>query len=161
MISGRCRHTVAGPDMLCGVAGDGRLRPKGRRGTSGPQTARPAAPPLGTPRPVTRAGRRPQGMADAEARAGERRPGAAILPCVLGGRRARRHMLPFGEKDRPTFAAASQARAKEVSGLVLLGLPGDGLRPGLDYGRQGRTLTSSRLWECSRRGSYTEPSRNT
>jgi hypothetical protein len=56
-----------------------------------------------------------------------RKPGASILPCVLERAMTPRHRLPYGKKDRPILATASQVRAKENSDLIPFDLPGNGL----------------------------------
>jgi len=54
--------------------------------------------------------------------------GVAILPFVLGRDAFRLHMFPYGKKDRPIYAGASLAWAKESCGLVPFDFPGFGLR---------------------------------
>jgi hypothetical protein len=51
---------------------------------------------------------------------------------VLERAKARRHMLPYGKKDRPIYMTTSydggyRVRAKVHCGLVLFDFPGDGL----------------------------------
>gem|GEM_PF-3600940 len=39
----------------------------------------------------------------------------------------RRHMLPYGKRDRPIYATASLTRAKEKCDLIPFDFPGTGL----------------------------------
>lgn len=66
-----------------------------------------------------------------------RMPGVAILPCVLV-RSKRRHMLPYGTRDRPIYPRASRLRqahlrAKSVCDLVPFDVPSKGLWPKLAF----------------------------
>jgi hypothetical protein len=77
-----------------------------------------------------------------------RKPGVSILPCVLECARAPRHMLPYGNEDRPIYSTTSRMRVKEGCDLVPVDFPGNGL--------WCKPFESTALWVqaagCSSRG---------